>query len=103
MRVIENGTEQAYEVGLFEYSGWEGKGFNIRLLDLPLIFGKLGADAGILEVWEDYGEGGCCTFNQDALDFFDLDPDLEDMLDGPEAALKTMIYASRRFRAAWGD
>ena len=102
MRVIENGTEQVYEVGLFEYSGWDA--MKIRLLELPLVFGNLGADAGLLETWEGDVDGSLSySFNQDALDFFDLDPDdsLEDMLCGPPDALKTMIYASRRFRADW--
>ena len=101
MRVIENGTEQAYEVGLFEYSGWKDT-MKIRLLELPLVFGNLGADAGLLEIWDDYGEVRRCTFDLDALLFFDLDTDdpLE-LLCGPAAALKTLIYESRRFRGYW--
>ena len=102
MRVIENGTEQQYEVGLFEYSGWKDT-MKIRLLELPLVFGNLGADAGLLEIWEDYGEGGCCTFDIDALTFFDLDLDepLECIMCSPEAALETLICESPRFRGAW--
>ena len=107
MRVIDNKTDQVYEVGLFADSGWAGW-MKIRLLDFPLVFGDRGADAGFLETWEGYGEEGddssitCCKFDMEALEFFDLDLDdpLEDMLDGPHAALKTIIYLSPRFRAA---
>ena len=110
MRVIDNKTDLEYEVGLFENSGWDGW-IKIRLLDFPLVFGDRGADAGFLQTWEGYGEGygeegddssiTCCKFNMEALEFFDLDLDapLEDMLDGPHAALKTIICLSPRFRA----
>ena len=47
MRVIENTTQKVYEVGLFEDSGLGGA-MKVRLLDLPLVFGKLGPDAGFL-------------------------------------------------------
>ena len=107
MRVLEYKTGKEYEIGLFEDSGWDGW-MKIRLLDFPLVFGDRGADAGFLETLEGYGEEGddssiiCCRFNMEALEFFDLYPDepLEDMLDGPHAALKTIIFASPRFRAA---
>ena len=106
MRVLEYKTGKEYEVGLFADSGWAGW-MKIRLLDFPLVFGDRGADAGFLETWEGYGEEGddnsiiCCRFNMEALEFFDLDPDAlsEDILNGPHAALKTIIRLSPRFRA----
>ena len=109
MRVLEYKTGKEYEIGLFEDPRWgRGDAMKIRLLDFPLVFGDRGTDAGFLETLEGYGEEGddesiiCCKFNMEALEFFDLDLDdpLEDMLDGTQAALKTIIWLSPRFLAA---
>ena len=104
MKVLENATKKVYEIGLFEDVVWE-HALKIRLLEVPLVFGNLGVDVGFLEILEDYGEGGCCIFDEAAIHFFELYPDdpLEDLLCGPHEALKTIIYASPRFQAVKGD
>ena len=47
MRVIDLNTGKACEIGLFEHSCWE-HAMKIMVLELPLIFGKRGVDAGYL-------------------------------------------------------
>ena len=101
MRVIEYESGKEYEVGLFGEAS-VGGAMKLRLLELPLRLGQLGPDAGFVVLWPDYGEGGQCTFDTQAELFFDPDPNnpIDDMLCGPEAALKVLILASRRFKFA---
>ena len=99
MRVIDNETTKEYEIGLFEDSGRKPD-IIIRLLELPLTFGKLGADAGVLEVWDgDDGSAFRYKLDSDAVEFFELDYPFEDILSSPQAALKSIICLSPRFRA----
>ena len=104
MRVIDNYTGTLCEIGLFEDACWE-HALKIRLLEVPLVFGKLGLDAGFLEVWygDDEEEGISYSLNQDAAHFFELLDPFEDILDSPLAALKSIIFASPRFRAVAAD
>ena len=112
MRVFDCNTQKVCEIGLFEDEGWEDA-IPIRLLELPLIFGELGLNVGCLEVWD------CPTHysaSAAALDFFIPDEVLKvafqqqwgdpeqpwgkPSFDSSLKALKTLIFASPRFRAA---
>ena len=100
MRVIDLNTQKVCEIGLFEDSCWEGT-IKIRLLELPLVFGNLGSDVGFLEFWEgDNGGGISYSLDSDAVEFFELDYPFEDTPSSPQAALKSIVRASPRFRAA---
>ena len=125
MRVIDNYTEKVCEIGLFEAPRWGwGDDIKIRLLELPLVFGELGEDAGFLSVWRD--ADGCTEYrgteysaDSTALDFFMPDAVLqaaflhqwfdpeqpwgEASFDSPLEALKALIFASPRFRAVDAD
>ena len=100
MRVIEHKTKKIYEIGLFEDSRWD-HAMEIRLLELPLVFGERGVDVGYLESWKndeaDADDGISYSLDLDAMHFFELPDPFEDILDSPEAALKSMIRASPRF------
>ena len=99
MRVIDNKTKKVCEIGLFEDSCWE-HALKIRLLELPLVFGELGADVGFLESWEgDDAVGISYSLDSDAVHFFELLDPLEDIGGSPLAALKSIICLSPRFRA----
>ena len=104
MRVIDLNTGKACEIGLFEDSRRE-HARKIRLLELPLVFGKRGVHAGFLEAWAgdeaDEEDGISYSLDSDAIDFFELLDPFEDILDSPLAALKSIIYDSPRFREAW--
>ena len=103
MRVIDLNTGKACEIGLFEDSAWE-HALKIRLLELPLIFGKRGVHAGFLEAWAgdeaDEEDGISYSLDSDAIQFFELIDPFQEILDCPLAALKSIIYESPRFRAS---
>ena len=103
MRVIDNKTDLEYEVGLFEDVVW-GHALKIRLLQLPLVFGEMGEDAGFLESWKsdeaDADDGIIYSLDENAWLFFALLDPFEDILSPPQAVLESIIHASPRFRAA---
>ena len=99
MRVVDNQNQKVCELGLFENSG-RAHAIKIRLLELPLIFGKLGVDVGYLEAWEGDDESVISySLDLDADRFFELPDPFEDICYSPEAALKAIICSSPRFRA----
>ena len=101
MRVIDCETLKVCEIGLFVDPCWK-YAINIRLLELPLVFGERGVVVGYLESWPnvDADDGISYSIDLDAIEFFELRDPVEDILDSPEGVLKSIIHLSPRFRTA---